>query len=134
MCWLISVEIEARVEDLCDQLRATNFEQEELCIEPSFVGEVIARGKNCLLTKLLSTKYYNRRAFKATMKRVWKLGKLIRFHDMEARFMMVEFEDPSDKLRVLYDDPWNFNKSLTLLKDFKGGQQIKNITMNKVSF
>lgn len=114
--------MEAGVEDLCDQLRVTDLEQEELRIEPSFIGEVIARGRNCLLTKLLSSKYYNREAFKATMKMVWKSGKPIWFHDMGAGFMMVEFENPSDKLRVLHDGPWNFDKSLILLKDFEGGQ------------
>lgn len=68
------------------------------------------------------------------MKRIWKLGKPIRFHNMGARFMMIEFEDQSDKPRVLHDRPWNFDKCLILLKELDGGQQVKNITMNKNFF
>lgn len=65
------------------------------------VGEVLSRGKNFLRTKLLLNKYYNYEAFKVTMKRVWKLGKLIQFHEMGADLIMIEFKDLSDKIRVL---------------------------------
>lgn len=78
-------------------------------------------GKNCLLTKLLSKKYYNNEAFKTTMRRVWKLSKPICFHDMGVGFMLLEFEDHSDK-------------SLILIKEFDGHQLIKSIQMNEASF
>lgn len=69
------------------------------------MGEVIGKEKKILLTKLLSLKSYNKEAFKATMRRVWKLSKPIHFHDMGAIFMLPEFEDHRDKDRVIRDGP-----------------------------
>lgn len=48
--------------------------------------------------------------------------------------MLIEFGDHSDKIRVLRDWPWSFDKILILLKEFNEHQQIKNIQINEVSF
>lgn len=74
--------MEASVEDLCDRLMATELEEEAFYIEPSSIGSVVDRGKHCLVSKLQSSKYYSREAFKATMRKVWKLGKPIRFFEL----------------------------------------------------
>lgn len=47
---------------------------------------------------------------------------------------MVEFECPVDKLRVIRDGPWHLDKALSLIKDFVGEQQVKDIQMTKVAF
>lgn len=96
--------------------------------------EVLNRGRNCLLVKLLSQKYFNRETFKATMKKFWKPTKSLHFHGMGARLIMVEFEDPSNKKRVIGDGPWNFDKCLILTKEFEGEKQVKNICMEEALF
>lgn len=60
-------------------------------MEPNLVDEVMDRGKNYLVVKLLSQKYFNREAFKATMKKVWKPSKPIHFYEMGLGLMLVEF-------------------------------------------
>lgn len=47
---------------------------------------------------------------------------------------MVEFDNLVDKLRVLRDRPWHFDKALLLTKDFVGEQQVKNIHMREAAF
>lgn len=47
---------------------------------------------------------------------------------------MAEFELDNDKLRVIWDGPWSFNKNLILVKDFVGSQQVKNIKMVEALF
>lgn len=90
------------------------------------------RGKMSPLVKLLTFKYYNCEAFKATMQRVWHPVKSVRFHDMDEGLMMAKFE-MHIKIRV-WDDPWNFDKSFILVKDFEGSQQVKIIKMENASF
>lgn len=68
------------------------------------------------------------------MKRVWCPTKPLRFHDMGEGLLLVEFELHSDKVWVTSDGLWSFDKSLILMKDFDGLQQVKNIKMTKVSF
>lgn len=58
------------VENLCENLKSTELENEEVNIEVNLLEEVISRGKTCLLVKLLTNRYYNRKAFKATMRKV----------------------------------------------------------------
>lgn len=48
--------------------------------------------------------------------------------------MMVEFEVYIDKVRVIRDGPWSFDKSLILVKDFDRSQQVKSIKMEDASF
>lgn len=62
--------MEDGVNHLCKKLRATKLENEEIHIELGYVGKVVSRGKKWLPVKLLLCKYYNREAFKTTMKKV----------------------------------------------------------------
>lgn len=74
--------MDAEVKDLCGQLRLTKLEQEEIHVDSSSLEEVILKGQNYLVTKLLKSRPYNREAFKATMKKIWRLAKIVRFHKM----------------------------------------------------
>lgn len=53
--------------------------------------------------------------------------KTFQFYEMGARLIMVEFEDQRDKDRVIREKLWNFDKSLILLKEFDGEQQVKHM-------
>lgn len=67
------------------------------------------RGQICLVTKLLTKRPYNREVFKATMKKIWRPAKPIRFHEMGSNMIMMVFDDKVDKARVIRDDPSNFD-------------------------
>lgn len=96
--------------------------------------DIVSRGRNCLLMKLLSNGYHNREALKSTMKKAWRPTKAIRFYDMSMGLMLVEFDNLIDKLRVIRDGPWHFDKVLLLTKYFTGEQHVKNIHLNEVAF
>lgn len=96
--------------------------------------EVISRGKNCLLVKLLTYIYYNWDAFKATTRNVWWPAKPLYFHEMGPGLMLTEFKNLNDKTRVVWDGPWHFKKCLILVKEFDGAQQVKNISLHEASF
>lgn len=86
-----------------------------ICVEASSLEEVVDRGKNCLLIKLLTSRLYNHEAFKNTMHKIWKPVKPIKFHETGAGMMLVEFDDKLDKDWVLQNAPWNFDRLQTLL-------------------
>lgn len=46
---------------------------------------------------------------------------------MSASLILVEFKDVHDKNQVVKDGPWNFDRSLILVKEFDENQQVKNI-------
>lgn len=122
------------VNQFCDKLKATKLESEEIIVKLELVEEVLSREKKYQLVKLLSSKYYNREAFKSTMKKIWRLIKPLRFFEMGGGWMMAKLEDYINKQRVVRDGPWNFDKCLVLVKDFDGKQEVKTSWMTEAAF
>lgn len=75
-----------------ERLKAIDLENEELVMEANSIAKVVNRGKNCLVLKLLTTKYYNREASKATVRKVRHPVKSLHFHEMGEGLLMAEFE------------------------------------------
>lgn len=65
--------MEEEVEIICERLSLKELEQEAIQIDFGLLARVLSKGVNCLLVKLLLTKPFNREAFKATMKKCWRL-------------------------------------------------------------
>lgn len=80
------------------------------------------QGANCLLVKLLTSKPFNREALKATMSKLWRPSKSLRFHEMGSSVLMFDFEEKLDKERVIRGSPWLFDKKLFFMKEFEGQQ------------
>lgn len=120
--------IKAKVESIYEKLISTKFEEEEIKI----FCEVIDRGTNYLMLKIFSIRHFNRKAFKQMMRKIWRLVKLVKFHEPRLGLFLKEFVDINDKEHVLRNDPWNFDKSLVLIKDFDGSQQIRHVSITKV--
>lgn len=47
---------------------------------------------------------------------------------------MVEFENYSDKTKVIRDGLWSFDKNIIVVKDFVRSQHVKNIQMMEALF
>lgn len=112
--------VEGAVNHLYNKLKTTELENEEIVVKLKPVEKVMSRGKNCMLVRLLSSKYYNREAFKSTMKKIWHPVKPLQFFELGEGLLMVEFEDYNNKWPVMHDGPWSFDKCLILMKDFEG--------------
>lgn len=63
------------------------------------------KGSNCLITKLYTSKPYNRQVFSNTMRKVWRPTKAVWFHEAASDMILVEFEDKLNKERVLREIP-----------------------------
>lgn len=53
---------------ICERLKTIDLENEKIVMEVNLVAKVMDRGNNCVLLKLLTSKYYNWEAFKVTMR------------------------------------------------------------------
>ncbi|XP_042950030.1 uncharacterized protein LOC122282137 [Carya illinoinensis] len=122
------------LDELYVSLSLKEKENKEVSVEPSRLEEVLERGENCLIMKLLIQKHYNHEAFKQTMRKVWRLVKSVKFHDLNAELTVVEFEDSRDRAKVIREGPWSFDKHLVLLKEFDGLIQISKLDLVKAPF
>lgn len=88
-----------------------------------------AIGKNCLVMKVLSPKSINIEALRKNLRTIWKPSKSVQINEVEDEIYLVEFGDGSDKRRIMEMSPWTYEKSLVLLKEFKGKQVPKDISL-----
>lgn len=99
------LQAETDVNSIYKLLKITKLENEELVVDYNSIKEVVSKGKSCLLLRLLTTQYYNREAFKNTMRRVWCPIKALRFYKMGNSPLMAKFKQHNDKLKIMHDGP-----------------------------
>lgn len=123
--------MDERLKVICERLNPTKLEEEDIRIGPKAFREVVERGNNCLLLKLLLVRRFNREAFKQRLRKIWRLVKPIKFHEPGSSLFPAEFEDVNDKTHVLRNWSWYFDKSLILIKEFDGVQQIRHVCITE---
>lgn len=73
--------MKGKLESFYVKMSLAGEEQEEIHVEQNLMKNAVLRGENCLIMILLTSKHYNREAFKQIMKKIWRLVKTIRFRD-----------------------------------------------------
>ncbi|XP_042973000.1 uncharacterized protein LOC122304802 [Carya illinoinensis] len=116
------------------KLSFTAKESAGVVVETGRLEDVRAQGEKSLMVRLLTERYFNREAFKQTMQRIWRPTKSVKFRDLTLGMMLVEFDDPRDKIRVLHGGPWTFNKKLVLTMKFEGHLQVHEVSMTIADF
>ena len=76
-----------------------------------------------MLFKLLTSKHFNKGAFKSTTKKVWCPVHALTVRDLHLTLFSAEFEDMKVKEQVKRDGPWSFDKQLILTSDVDGLKQ-----------
>lgn len=69
-----------------------------------------------MILKLLSTCHFNKKAFKKTMRKIWRLTKPVKFYEPGVGLFLAKFENENDNIHALKDGTWYFDKSLVLTR------------------
>ncbi|XP_022841874.1 uncharacterized protein LOC111365549 [Olea europaea var. sylvestris] len=125
--------MESTIASLCAKLSLIAQEEDVLLVEEDEVL-IPHRSDKCLLFKLLSSKHFNKEAFKGTMRRLWHPNRTLSIHDLFPNLHIAEFDDNRDKDRVKCEGPWVFGKQLVLTKDVDGLEQIHQILFSEANF
>lgn len=122
------------LEVLYQKLSLTEQEEEEIHADVQKLEDAVVRNGKCLVLRLLSEISYNKEAFKQTMRKAWRPVIQMKFRDLGAHMMRVEFSDTWDKERVNREGPWSFDKNLVLIKEVDGTQQVHQIKFTEAIF
>ena len=70
-------------------------------------------------------------AMKSILKNVWKISSRLVIKVIGDKVYVFQFEDVVEKDRVLIRQPWSFNKSSIVLKDFNGMSSLEDVNMDR---
>ncbi|KAF5463102.1 hypothetical protein F2P56_019045 [Juglans regia] len=119
---------------LYTKMSLTEEESEDVVVDTGDLEDVLPSGECCLFMKLFTEKYFNKKAFKGTMRKVWQTAMGVRFWELSSVLFLVEFENGRDRMKVLREGPWLFDKHLVLLKEMDGRLQVQQVYMTMASF
>ena len=108
------------LEDLWNKLSLTEDEKSKVVIEKDWIEETTDARRNCLLGKLLTKRVLNLEVMRSVVYKVWKLVGGLEIKEVDDKVHVFQFQDETEKDRVLVRQPWSFNKSLIILKEFDG--------------
>ena len=98
------------------------------------MGDSEAIVSHCLLGKLLTAKFCNKAALKATMLRIWGAASGVVAQDMGRNLFLFQFQNDADFKRVLHGSPWLFDNNLLVLNVFDGSCPANQISFNHCCF
>jgi hypothetical protein len=87
----------------------------------------------------LAMKFYTRRVINIeavirTFKPLWRTEKGFLARDMGDNILLFEFEDGADMERVLFSEPWSYDKYLVAFRKVVEDVEIENVVFDQVAF
>jgi hypothetical protein len=98
------------------------------------VIEISAKGKSCLVGRLISDRIVGKDSIRSTLIRGWKPRGMLSFKVVSKNLFLIEFEDIWDKEGVLEGRPWIFEGQLFSVADFDGLTPPQQMVFNEESF
>ena len=122
------------LEEIWNKLTLTEEEQEDILVEKEWVEDISEAGKNCLLGKMLMRKPVNMEAMRSVFIKIWKVSAGLSIREIDDRIFIFRFGNGLEKEREIQKQPWSFNKSLLVLRDFDGMSKPEDINMDWCPF
>ncbi|XP_050212651.1 uncharacterized protein At4g02000-like [Mercurialis annua] len=109
------------------QLKLTEEEQSAVNLE-DVVDEIIEeKAELCVVGKLLTKKPYNLNHMRNSLASAWRLAKGFNLRDVGDNLFVCEFLSKVDKVRILREGPWHFDKQIILFEPLNGNMQPNNM-------
>lgn len=115
-------------------LSLTEEESVKVEIKDQIVGEIVNRGRSCLVGRLLVERMVSKEIIRSTLIRGWRPSGTLPFKFLGENLFLMEFEKSWDKSQVLEGRLWVFEGSLFLVEDFDGLTPPTEIEFEKVAF
>ncbi|XWS66311.1 hypothetical protein CRYUN_Cryun05aG0188800 [Craigia yunnanensis] len=121
------------LEDLWNKLTLIEDERTEVLVEKEWIDDPSEVSKNCLLGKILMRKPVNLEVMKTVFMKLWNMSSGLQIKEVGERHFVFQFSDGLAK-NVLQKQPWSFNRSLMVLKEFDGYAKPELVNMDCCTF
>jgi hypothetical protein len=119
---------------LWENFSLTEVEDLELSIPKDDLQNGVSRGRACVIGKLIVDRMVSKETIRSTLLPGWDPEGDLSFKVLGANRFLIEFDDPSDKERVMARRPWVFEGSLFIIEDFDGLTPPSKFTFEKETF
>ena len=117
--------------DFIDRLHNIGLTEEEgeiLEVRATQREKILEECSLTLLGRFLTTRPYNLRAAKATLRTAWQLGNDVRIIDVGEGVLQFKFKLESQLQWVQNNGPWSFENHLLVLRRWERGMTARSIT------
>ena len=116
------------------KLQLTKVEADNIVITNVARAELLEECSLSLFGRLLTDRQQNQRAFKNTLKTVWKMGLDLRIVEVGNNVWQFKFGSLCQLEWVERSGPWNFENNLLLLCWWRKGLTVSNISFTHAPF
>lgn len=109
-----------QLEELWRKLSFTEEEDEGIALGSSTTRAAKARGRLCVVLKILPHRRVLVDALRKNLRMLWKPSKGVNVSELEDDLFLAEFGDERDKKRIMDMSPWSFEKQLVFIQEFEG--------------
>ena len=122
--------MEPNLEELWSIFSLIEEEKTKVVVDKTWVEETKDARRNCLLGKIFTKHNINLEAMKAILYDIWKISHGLEVKEVGDKMYVFQFEDRSEKDKVLVRQPWLFNKVLIVLAEFDGFSSLEDVNMD----
>ncbi|XP_059446458.1 uncharacterized protein LOC132178004 [Corylus avellana] len=108
------------LEKLCGKITLTEGERVGVVICEGEIADGREKGERCLVGRIGGERRVNKEVFRFVLSRIWRLSGSVLFKEVLDNVWVFEFEEISDKRRVLEGRPWSFDRQILVLQEFDG--------------
>ena len=126
--------MESEMEEMWKRFRLSEKEGGKMLIKSKEVTYSQKQAQFSLLVKLQINKDYNKEAFKATLRQLWRCSHGVSINDVGNNLYLAIFEEESNLEEIITKSPWSFDKYLFLLKHFHGDMSPCDVKFKHASF
>jgi hypothetical protein len=116
------------------KMKLTGEEEENIALSQEGRVAVLEDCSLSLFGKFLSTKSFNRRAARETMKRVWKMNSECKILEVGMDILQFKFNTGFQLNWVVENGPWSFENNLLLLRRWEKGLSTRNLSFTHTPF
>lgn len=126
--------MEQTILDSLQNLQFTKEEEEDIQITNQSRPDILEECVLSLFGKLQVNRQPNQRAFKSTLRSVWKMGSDLRIIEVGNGILQFKFKSQYQMEWVEKNGPWNFDNNLLLLRQWNKGLTAENMEFTHSPF
>ncbi|XP_050222610.1 uncharacterized protein LOC126672696 [Mercurialis annua] len=111
------------IAELYAKLNLTENESEAINLEDVVDEDIELKASLSLVGKLLTKKPYNLNHMKNALTSAWRLAKGFNMKEIGDNLFACEFNSKSDRIRILNEAPWHFDKQVIIFEPLSGNLQ-----------